>query len=142
MKNTTIKTYSELCKFKTYEERLKYLSIGNGVGEETFGSRRYLNQQFYRSAFWKRLRNEIIFRDNGCDLGIESEPIYGKPLIHHMNPITIDDILDKSPYAIDPEYLITVSYDTHNAIHYGDVDGYLLARTPAIRRPNDTCPWK
>lgn len=143
MTTTKIKTYTELCKLKTYEERLRYLAIGDGIiGEETFGSKRYLNQQFYKSAFWKRIRNRVIFRDDGCDLGIESEPIYTMPLIHHMNPITVDDILSKSPLAIDAEYLITVSLDTHNAIHYGDVDGYLLGRTPAIRTPNDTCPWK
>ena len=140
MKNTMIKTYTELCKFKTYEERLKYLAIGNGVGEETFGSRRYLNQQFYRSAFWKRLRNEIIFRDNGCDLGIESEPIYGKPLIHHMNPITKQDVLDRSDIVLDPEFLITTTRDTHNAIHYGRKT---KDRPQAIERnPFDTCPWR
>lgn len=142
MNRTTIKTYSELIKLPTYEDRLRYLAIGNGVAEETFGVQRYLNQEFYRSKFWRSVRHQVIFRDDGCDLGIESEPIYGRPLIHHMNPITIDDILDRSPYAIDPEYLITVSFDTHNAIHFGDVDGYLLGRVPAIRRPNDTCPWK
>lgn len=143
MKNTTkIKTYTELCQLKTFEERLRYLAIGDGIGEETFGSRRYLNQEFYRSGFWRRIRNHVIFRDDGCDLGICTEPIYTRPLIHHMNPITIDDILNKSPLAIDEEYLITVSFDTHNAIHYGDVDGYLFGRIPAERSPNDTCPWK
>jgi len=142
MNRTTIKTYSELIKYKTYEDRLKYLAIGNGVGDETFGAQRYLNQEFYRSEFWKRIRRQVIFRDDGCDLGLESEPIYGRPLIHHINPITIDDILERSPLATNSEYLITVSHDTHNAIHYGDVEGYLMGRVPASRYPNDTCPWK
>ena len=139
---TMIKSYSELCKLKTYEERLRYLAIGNGVGEETFGVNRYLNQEFYRSRLWRQIRHEVIVRDDGCDMGLESEPIYGKPLIHHINPITMEDILDHSSLVTDLENLVTVSHVTHNAIHYGDVDGYLLGRFPADRKPNDTCPWK
>lgn len=110
------------------------------VGNETFGFDRYLNQQFYRSKEWKDLRNHIFVRDNGCDLGVEGRDIYGKFLIHHMNPISIEDITDLTEYLLNPEFLITVTSNTHNAIHYGDKS--LLTTEPIVRSKNDTCPWR
>ena len=135
-----IKTYSELISLPTFEERFRYLQLKGSVGKDTFGFDRYLNQNFYRSATWKRVRDQVIIRDNGCDLGIEDRLIYGKVLIHHMNPINARDILDLTEFLLNPEYLICVSHTTHNAIHYGDED--LLIKEPAIRMKNDTCPWK
>lgn len=135
-----IKTYSELISLPTFEERFRYLQLKGSVGKDTFGFDRYLNQNFYRSAVWKRVRDQVIIRDNGCDLGIEDRLIYGKVLIHHMNPINARDILDLTEFLLNPEYLICVSHTTHNAIHYGDED--LLIKEPAIRIKNDTCPWK
>ena len=133
--------YSELIRLKTFEERFKYLKLEDGhVGEDTFGSLRYINQRFYSCDSWKRLRRDIILRDFGCDLGLEEYPIYGKVIIHHMNPIGTEDIISHSMYAIDPEYLICVSLATHNAIHYGSFDS--LCVDPIERFPNDTCPWK
>lgn len=137
---TNIKTYSELILLPTFEERFEYLKLDGFVGQETFGFDRYLNQIFYRSPEWKRLRNEIVIRDNACDLGVEDREIFGRIFIHHMNPITKDDILSRSDILLDPEYLICVSKLTHDAIHYGDKD--LLIMDPVVRRPNDTCPWK
>lgn len=138
---TTIKTYSELIQLKTFEERFRYLKLNGQVGTETFGFDRYINQQFYtRSKEWLSVRREIIIRDNGCDLGIEGRDIYGKIFVHHMNPLSVRDITDVSKYLLNPEYLITVSFETHNAIHYGSED--LLLSIPKNRRPNDTCPWK
>lgn len=138
---TMLKTYSELCKLKTFEERFKYLQLNDGrVGEDTFGYERYLNQQFYRSREWKRLRDELIVRDNGCDLGVEGYNIYGRVIIHHMNPITKDDILNQTDYLMNPEFLICTTHNTHNAIHYGDES--LLILDPIERTKNDTCPWK
>lgn len=137
---TSIKTYSELIKLPTFEERYQYLRLSSRVGDETFGFDRYLNQSFYRSAKWKRIRDEVIVRDNGCDLGIEDRIIHGKILIHHMNPITDKDILGLTDLLLDPEYLICVTHTTHNAIHYGDES--LLVTNPIIRTRNDTCPWK
>lgn len=137
---TSIRTYTELSQLKTFEERFRYLKLGGKVGEETFGYDRYLNQTFYKSAEWLRTRDEVIFRDMGCDLGIEGHEIYGRVLIHHMNPITIDDILHHSEYLLDPEYLICTMKRTHDAIHYGDED--LLVVGPIVRTPNDTCPWR
>lgn len=135
------RTYSELCKFQTYKERFEYLQLADGrVGEDTFGFDRYLNQQFYRSREWKRLRDELIIRDNGCDLGVEGCNIYGRVIIHHMNPITRDDILNQTDYLMNPEYLICTTHNTHNAIHYGDES--LLILDPIVRTKNDTCPWK
>lgn len=124
----------------TFEERFEYLKIGGRIGEQTFGSDRYYNQRFYRSAEWKRVRNEIILRDNGCDLGCPDRPIPGKIIIHHLNPIIIDDIDLGSEYLLNPDYLICVSHNTHNALHYGDTS--LLPKDPVERRPYDTCPWK
>ena len=134
-----IKTYSELISLPTFEERFRYLQLKGTVGKDTFGFDRYLNQNFYRSAVWKRVRDQVIIRDNGCDLGIEDRLIYGKVLIHHMNPINTRDILDLTEFLLNPEYLICVSHATHNAIHYGDED--LLIKEPVIRTKNDTCPW-
>lgn len=137
---TSIRTYSELILLPTFEERFEYLKLDGFVGQETFGFDRYLNQIFYRSPEWKRLRNEIIIRDNACDLGMEDREIFGRIFIHHMNPITKDDVLSRSDILLNPEYLICVSKLTHDAIHYGDKD--LLIMDPVVRRPNDTCPWK
>ena len=136
----TIRTYSELITLPTFEERFRYLQLDGRVGEETFGFDRYLNQAFYKSEEWLRVRDQVILRDNGCDLGIEGREIYGRILIHHMNPITIDDIAKRSKYLLDPEYLITTVKNTHDAIHYGDEN--LLIKMPIERTRNDTCPWK
>ena len=136
----SIKTYSELIQLPTFEERFQYLKLSGAVGKETFGFDRYLNQSFYRSAAWKRVRDQVIVRDNGCDLGIDDRIIYGKILIHHMNPINDRDILDLTDILLNPEYLICVSHLTHNAIHYSDES--LLPREPIVRFKNDTCPWK
>jgi hypothetical protein len=137
---TNIKTYSELIQLPTFEERYRYLRLQGVVGKDTFGFDRYLNQQFYRSAEWKRIRDLVIIRDNGCDLGIEDRLIHGKILIHHMNPITEKDVLYHTDALVNPEFLICVSHKTHNAIHYGDEDQ--LIKGPVIRTPFDTCPWK
>ena len=136
----TIRTYSVLITLPTFEERFHYLQLDGRVGEETFGFDRYLNQAFYKSEEWLRVRDLVIVRDNGCDLGIEGREIYGRILIHHMNPITIDDIAKRSKYLLDPEYLITTVKNTHDAIHYGDDS--LLIKLPIERTRNDTCPWK
>lgn len=136
----SIKTYSELIQLPTFEERFQYLKLSGAVGKETFGFDRYLNQNFYRSAAWKRVRDQVIVRDNGCDLGIDDRIIYGKILIHHMNPINDRDILDLTDILLNPEYLICVSHLTHNAIHYSDES--LLPSEPIVRFKNDTCPWK
>lgn len=135
-----IKTYSEMILLPTFIERFKYLQIGGIVGAETFGFDRYLNQSLYRTTEWKRFRREIIVRDNGCDLGCNDRAIYGKILIHHINPLTVDDIVNRHVKVFDHENVICVSLDTHNAIHYGDED--LLMLGPIERVPNDTCPWR
>ena len=140
MNTMIVRTYSELIKIPTFEERFKYLQLSGFVGKETFGFDRYLNQNFYRSAEWKRIRDQVIVRDNGCDLGIEDRTIAGKILIHHMNPINNKDILNMTDILLNPEYLICVSHITHNAIHYGNED--LLIKDPVVRFKNDTCPWK
>ena len=137
---TNIRTYSELIKLLTYEERYKYLQLKGTVGEETFGFDRYWNQNFYRSQEWKRIRDYVIIRDNGCDLGMEDRVIQGKIIIHHMNPISSRDIQNVSDYLMNPEYLICTTHQTHNAIHYGDEN--LLMTNPIERTANDTCPWK
>lgn len=136
----SIKTYSELITLPTFEERFRYLQLNGFVGKDTFGFYRYLNQTLYRSQEWKSLRNEIIFRDKGCDLACEGYEIAGRILIHHINPITIEDIVKRNPIIFDPENLITTVHNTHNAIHYGDED--LLFKAPAQRSRNDTCPWR
>lgn len=135
-----IRTYSELIRLPTFEERFEYLKLNGTVGEDTFGFDRYLNQIFYRSPEWKRVRDEIIIRDNGCDLGIIGHEIYGRILIHHMNPISVEDIKFRTDALFNPEYLISTIHLTHNAIHYGDQE--LLPKGPIVRLPNDTCPWK
>lgn len=136
----SIKTYSELILLPTFEERFEYLKLKGSVGKDTFGHDRYLNQVFYTSQEWRRLRDEIIIRDNGCDLGIKGREIGGKIYIHHLNPLGVNDILTHSEYLVNPEYLICVSFETHNAIHYGDIN--LLPRDPIERKRNDTCPWR
>lgn len=136
----SIKTYSELITLPTFEERYRYLRLGGRVGEETFGFDRYLNQAFYKSDEWRSIRDYVIIRDNGCDLGIEGREIHGRILIHHMNPISIDDIVKRTKYLLDPEYLISTVKNTHDAIHYGD-EG-LLITVPRERTKNDTCPWR
>ena len=137
---TNIRTYSELIQLPTFEERFEYLRLDGIVGRDTFGFDRYLNQQFYRSGEWKRIRNQVIVRDNGCDLGIDECEIHGRILIHHMNPISIEDLQHMSDLLMNPEYLICVSHRTHNAIHYGDES--LIVTTPIERSQNDTCPWR
>lgn len=124
----------------TFEERFKYLKLSGRVGEETFGFDRWLNQKFYRSAEWKHLRDQVIIRDNGCDLGVEGREIYGKILIHHMNPISKKDILERTDLLLNPMYLISVTKQTHDAIHYSDDS--ILMKDPIVRSRNDTCPWR
>ncbi len=141
MRTTAIRTYSELITFPTFEERFEYLKLSGRVGDETFGRDRYLNQLLYqRSDEWKSSRREVILRDNGCDLGCEGYEIYGQIIVHHMNPITIDDVMNLDPKVFDPEFLISTMHRTHNAIHYGHAD--LLITAPIERRKNDTCPWR
>lgn len=136
----SIKTYSELILLPTFEERFKYLQLNGRVGDDTFGFDRYINQKFYRSAEWKRIRDYIIIRDNGCDLAVDGYEIHGRILIHHMNPITISDIKFSTEYLMNPDYLICVTHSTHNAIHYGDEKQIITG--PVVRTKNDTCPWK
>ena len=135
-----IRTYSELIKLPTFEERFQYLKLDGDVGVETFGFDRYLNQAFYSSDEWKSIRNQVIIRDNGCDLGIEGREIYKRIIIHHMNPITKEDLLYRTEYLLNPEYMICTMKNTHDAIHYGDEN--LLFKDPVERKPNDTCPWR
>lgn len=141
MNQKSIKTYSELVKLNSFEERYKYLKLEGKVGEDTFGFDRYLNQIFYKTDEWKSVRDYVISRDNGCDLGMSDREIkFGKILVHHMNPITKEDILNRSDILLNPEYLITTTKNTHDAIHYGSDD--LLYQDPVERYKNDTCPWK
>lgn len=135
-----LRTYSELKQLKTFEERYEYLKLDGQVGADTFGFDRYLNQVFYKSPEWRSVRNEVIVRDNGCDLGIEGREIHTKILVHHMNPISKEDILERSDIILNPEYLITTVKRTHDAIHYGDSD--TLIKDPIERSANDTCPWR
>lgn len=135
-----IRTYSELIKYSTFEERFVYLSLNGKVGNETFGFDRYINQRFYRSREWKQVRNLIIVRDSGCDLGIPGRDIQDGIIIHHINPISLSDIQYSTDYLLNPEYLICTTHNTHEAIHYGDKS--LLVLDPVIRSANDTCPWK
>lgn len=136
----SIRTYSEMLTFPTLEERFKYLQLKGSVGKDTFGYDRYLNQILYHSDEWKRFRNEIIIRDDGCDLACEGHEIYKRILVHHINPITVDDVVNRNPKVFDPENVVCVSHMTHNAIHYGDEN--LLMTTPIERSQNDTCPWR
>lgn len=138
---STIKNYKELSRLTTFAERFNYLKLHSAVGKESFGFDRIFNQMFYsRSAEWKRVRDQVIIRDNGCDLGMEGHDIYGKIIVHHMNPISLKDIQDVTDFLLNPDYLICVSHDTHNAIHYGNAS--LLPKEPVERFRNDTCPWK
>jgi hypothetical protein len=136
---TKIRSYRELRRLETFFDRFEYLSLKGTVGQDTFGFDRWINQRFYRSYEWKRARNHVIVRDNGCDLGIEGHEIYTDLLVHHMNPISMQDIQHGEGWILDPNYLITTSLQTHNAIHYGDVS--LLPRGPIERQPGDTKLW-
>lgn len=133
------KSYSELSRLSTFDERLKYLILGGGVGRATFGFDRYLNQSFYHSREWHSVRDYVIVRDEGCDLGVEGYEIHRSPLIHHMNPMSIDDIVNREAWILDPEFLITTTHDTHNAIHYGVEKAYPKVVTE--RSPRDTALW-
>lgn len=135
-----IKTYSELISIPTYEERFDYLKLDGIVGKDTFGYDRYLNQAFYNSPEWRRFRRDIIIRDNGCDLACEGYEIRGKIILHHINPLTQDDLINRREALFDPENIICVTHNTHNAIHYGDAN--LLITGPIERTANDTCPWR
>ena len=136
----SIRTYSELILLPTFEEGYQYLRLAGKVGQETFGFGRYLNQMFYKDPEWLAARDYVIIRDNGCDLAIPGREIHSKILVHHMNPITKDDILKRSKFLLDPEYLICTIKNTHDAIHYGDEN--LLFKEPIERSKNDTCPWR
>lgn len=137
---TKIKTYSELILLPTFEERFEYLRLDGIVGEDTFGFDRYLNQLFYRSYEWRKIRDYVIVRDNACDLAVDGYEIYERVLIHHMNPVRARDIEERSDLLLNPEYLICTTHNTHNAIHYGDEN--LICKGPIIRTKHDTCPWK
>lgn len=137
---TMIRKYSELIQIPTFLERYEYLKLSGQVAYETFGCDRYLNQIFYKSEEWQRIRDYVIIRDNACDLGIPGREIYKKIIIHHMNPISKLDILNRSKYLLDPEFLICTIKQTHDAIHYGGED--LLIKDPIERTKNDTCPWR
>lgn len=136
----TIRTYSELIRYNTFRERYLYLKLSGKVGEDTFGFDRYLNQQFYKSKEWKSVRDFVIIRDGGCDLGIADRPIPSRIIIHHLNPITKNDILNQTDYLLNPEFMICTIKRTHDAIHYGDEN--LLYEGPVERSKNDTCPWR
>lgn len=136
-----VRSYSEMIKYDSLKDRFEYCKIGQGVCDQTFGYERYLNQVFYRSNEWKRIRREVILRDNGCDLGVQSMPITGPIIIHHLNPLTVDDITGKTEFLTNPEYLVCVSMLTHNAIHYGADDAVSEPQEYIPRTPNDTCPW-
>ena len=140
MTSTNIRSYHELSRLKTFEERYEYLKMTARIGEETFGTERFLNQYFYGTPEWRALRQEALIRDQGCDLGIEDHPIGGRIEVHHINPITAEDIKNRNPSILDLDNVICVSSNTHKAIHYGDAS--LLPHDPIERKPNDTCPWK
>lgn len=136
---TSIRTYSELARLQTFEDRYEYLRLGGHVGEATFGFDRWINQEFYKSREWKHIRNQVVLRDQGCDLGVPGHEINGGLLVHHMNPMSSDDIVHGEEWILDPQYLITTTKDTHNAIHYGDRK--LLRKPFAPRRAGDTSLW-
>lgn len=140
MRLSMIRSYSELCTLNTFEDRYNYLQLSGAVGKDTFGFDRYLNQIFYRSQEWKSVRDKVIIRDDGCDLGVNGYEIHGRIYIHHMNPIMLKDIEQRTDLLLNPEYLISTTHSTHNAIHYGDES--LLPLIPKERSANDTCPWK
>ncbi len=135
-----MRTYSELILLPTFEERFEYLKLDSKVGEATFGFERYLNQNFYHSYEWKQIRRDVILRDNGCDLGVEGYDIFGPIIVHHMNPVTSNDIVLATKELMNPEFLISTRLETHNALHFGDIS--LLNNRSIERRPGDTCPWK
>ena len=139
MTRTIIRTYEDLIKIDSFEDRFEYLKLSGAVGEDTFGFDRWLNQIFYKSKEWKRVRDEVIVRDMGHDLAHEDYPIKGKVIIHHMNPIFLDDLVDRTEFLLEPNYLICTSHNTHNAIHFGDQN--LLPKKPIERRPGDTKLW-
>lgn len=134
------RSYSELRQLSTFQERYDYLKLNGRVGAETFGYNRYVNQRFYRSTEWKHIRDQIIIRDNGCDLGVEGYDLHSRIYIHHLNPMTVDDIDQGRQMILDPDNLICVSFDTHQAIHFGDES--LLPQLPIERISGDTCPWR
>ena len=134
------RSYSELRQLSTFKERYDYLKLNGRVGAETFGYNRYINQRFYRSTEWKHIRDQIIIRDNGCDLGVEGYDLHSRIYIHHLNPMTVDDIDQGRQMILDPDNLICVSFDTHQAIHFGDES--LLPQLPIERIPGDTFPWR
>lgn len=136
-----LKTYTELIKLPTFEERFRYLSLKGQVGEETYGFDRWMNQRFYRSQEWKQIRNHVILRDSGCDLGIQGRAIVDRIIVHHINPILPRDIKDATSFLLDPENLICTCQITHDAIHFGD-ESLLITSTPVERKPNDTIPWR
>lgn len=140
MKTTSIKSYSELIKFDDFYDRFNYLKIPGVVGEPTFDLLRYLNQEFYHSKLWRGIKDRVIERDNGCDLGCEERPIQHGIIIHHMNPITVEDVLNLTPAVTDLDNLICCSAQTHRALHYGDIEQVRIE--PVQRTPNDTCPWR
>lgn len=137
---TSIRTYAELMQIPSFMGRYDYLRLDGRVGQETFGFDRYLNQRFYHSEVWRSIRDFVITRDLGCDLGLDGYTIHGRIYIHHMNPVSVRDVRDYTDSLIDPEFLICVTHNTHNAIHYGDSS--LLVTVPIERKPFDTCPWK
>lgn len=136
-----MRTYSELIKLPTFEERFEYLKLNGKVGEDTFGFDRYFNQAMYHSPEWKEIRRMVLVRDEGCDLAIPDREIYGKIIVHHMNPISLKDLEEHNSDIFDPEFLITVSKQTHDAIHYGD-ESLLIESEPVTRTANDTIPWR
>ncbi len=136
-----IKTYTELMQLHSFEDRFRYLKLNGIVANETFGFDRYLNQRFYKSTEWRQIREKVIIRDQGCDLGCSDHPIFGNIIIHHMNPISLDDIENNPEVLLDPEFLICVSLETHNALHYGD-ESILDKNRLVERKPGDTIPWR
>lgn len=139
MTTTRIRRYHDLLDLDTFESRMDYLRLGGGVGRSTFGFDRHINQQFYTSYEWKHVRNVVIIRDNGCDLGIPGYEIHAELLIHHMNPMNVDDLINHEEWVLDPDFLITTTHKTHNAIHYGGRTSY--PKVVAERTPNDTKVW-
>ena len=139
-----IRNYHEVIQFPTFEERFNYLKLGGSIGVETFGTygRRWLNQLFYKSREWEDIKRFVILRDNACDLAIPNyELINTKIYVHHLNPITVEDITNRTSFLTDPDYLICTSFETHNAIHYGDINVSRMSKDPIVRTPHDTCPW-
>lgn len=134
------RTYTDLIALPTFKERYDYLKLGGTIGEQTFGSKRYLNQKFYHSNEWKKFKQAMIIRDNGCDLGVSGFQINGRIYLHHLNPLTLEEILEHPEAAMDPNNVICTTFDTHNAIHYGELD--ISKYEPIVRTKNDTCPWK